>query len=491
MTKIVTKNGYKFATGMFWQIPDEGKRVLNLSKLIKDTKHNMFCQIKSIKPTWGFCRRDDLLAEKKVASLGKFIIDTSKLSANYANSIICYKFKNVGEIDDDGKTLVQDLYGYVVLLNGTICPDEGEYVAEFAAVRESIVQKATRHEIEALYLPSDVSAKFFSIFEILVAVYQNEALLLHIMQNLSPEQKNALEKLIVNEFSSNDYTGLIQSVFDLSSIATLRSLILEPAFESMHRNLKERELKFIINNIYTLDFTSDDVYWNNYKFKLNYKQALIKSISRNSNQRIKLAILLFLLLFTGYFSYSTFFVQEKMLEPILVQAPPPTPQAVNPQLLIDKCLSNNDRFFKDLDVWTLMGLKCDSLGASLTFNSDRETTLADFTHFINDTRNAIQNGKSATYIQKYHIMTKSLISQNHIHGDQITSQLQQAAINYNFSLSLSAPIDNTHKFSISSLLSPIFLLKHSVLDNVLISGINMSFNSNDGFYTWTLAGEYK
>ena len=88
-------------------------------------------------------------------------------------------------------------------------------------------------------------------------------------------------------------------------------------------------------------------------------------------------------------------------------------------------------------------------------------------------------------------MTKSLISQNHIHGDQITSQLQQAAINYNFSLSLSAPIDNTHKFSISSLLSPIFLLKHSVLDNVLISGINMSFNSNDGFYTWTLAGEYK
>lgn len=491
MTKIVTKNGYKFASGMFWQIPDEGKRALNLSKLIKDTRHNMFCQIRSIKPTWGFCRRDDLHGEKKVASLGKFIIDTSKLSANYANSIICYKFKNAGEIDDDGKALNQDLYGYIVLLNGTICPDEGEYVAEFAAVRESIIEKASRHEVEALYLPSDVAAKFFSIFEILVEAYANEALLIHLMQNLSVQQRADLDKLILDEFGQSAYISLTQSVFDSTNISLLQRLILEPVFEHKHKGLKERQLKFIINNIYTLNFTSDDVYWNNPKFKANYKQALVKPISRDSNQKVKLLLLLCLLIFTIYLSYSTFFVQEQIVEQSIVQAPPPVAQAVNPQLLIDKCLAANDRFFKDLGVWTLVSLKCNSLGASLTFNSEREMTLTDFTHLVNDARNTTQSGKSAIYSPKYQILNKGIINKNHLATDQITSQLQQAAINYNYTLTLSTPIDNVHKFSISSLLSPVFLLKHGVLDNVLIREINMSFNQNDGFYTWTVEGEYK
>lgn len=429
--------------------------------------------------------------EKKVASLGKFIIDSSKLSANYANSIICYKFKNAGEIDNDGKVLAQDLYGYIVLLNGTICPDEGEYVAEFAAVRESIVQKATRHEIEALYLPSDVAAKFFSIFEILVEAYPNEDLLIHLMQNLSSAQQDALAKLITDEFKESIYISLIHLVFARSSISLLRKLILEPAFEHKHRSLKERELKFIINNTYTLNFTSDDVYWNNPKFKINYKQALIKSISRNSNQKFKLALLLPLILFTAYFSYSTFFAQGQIAEPAIVQVAPPTPQAVNPQLLIEKCLAANDKFFKDLGIWTLMTLKCNSLGASLTFNSEREMTLAEFTHLVNDSRNITQNGKSAIYLQKYQILNKSLITKNDASADQITSQLQQLAINYNFTLALDAPIDRIHKFSISSLLSPVFLLKHGLLDNVLLRQISMSFNQNDGFYTWTLEGEYK
>ena len=80
--KLVSKNGFRFATGMFWQMPDEGKRLINLSKLIKDTGHDMFCQIKSIKPTWGFCRKNDLNGYKKVASLGKFIIDSSPIIIN-------------------------------------------------------------------------------------------------------------------------------------------------------------------------------------------------------------------------------------------------------------------------------------------------------------------------------------------------------------------------------------------------------------------------
>ncbi|MFN7094521.1 MAG: hypothetical protein ACK4M7_04070, partial [Burkholderiales bacterium] len=181
--KVLTKRGDKFAVGMFWQIPEEGKRAINFYKLVKDTRYDMFCQIKTLRPTWGFCLKAKLHGEKKVASLGKFIVESSNLSADYVNSIICYKFKQAGESDENGKKLESDQFGYIVLLNGTICPDDGEYVAEFYAVRESIIQKAKKHEIEALYLPSEVSSRFFGIFECLEDAYANDSLLLSLMHN--------------------------------------------------------------------------------------------------------------------------------------------------------------------------------------------------------------------------------------------------------------------------------------------------------------------
>src|SRR5579863_6146339 len=208
--KLVTKNNYKFATGMFWQIPDEGKKKINLSKLVKDTKHSMFCNISIINPTWGFCNKDEMLAEKKVASLGKFIIEASKLSASYANSIICFKFKSVGELDDDGKELYSDLYGYIVLLNGTICPDEGEYVSNFAMVRESIIQKAKKYEIETLYLPFEVALEFFSIFEVLFDARHQDELLIRIVQSTNGMQ--CLHDFIAQEFPVNkEYIKLVNS----------------------------------------------------------------------------------------------------------------------------------------------------------------------------------------------------------------------------------------------------------------------------------------
>src|SRR6185437_3234796 len=144
---------------------------------------------RTINPTWGFCYKDEMQGEKKVASLGKFIIEASKLSASYANSIICFKFKSVGELDDDGRALDSDLYGYIVLLNGTICPDEGEYVSNFEMVRESIIQKAKKHEFEVL---SDARHQD----ELLIKIIQNFGVMqgLHdfILQEL-PANKSYLE----------------------------------------------------------------------------------------------------------------------------------------------------------------------------------------------------------------------------------------------------------------------------------------------------------
>src|SRR6185437_13556009 len=259
--KLVTKNNYKFATGMFWQIPDDGKRKINLSKLVKDTKQNMFCIIRTINPTWGFCYKDEMQGEKKVASLGKFIIEASKLSASYANSIICFKFKSVGELDDDGRALDSDLYGYIVLLNGTICPDEGEYVSNFEMVRESIIQKAKKHEIETLYLPFEVALELFSIFEVLSDARHQDELLIKIIQNFGVMQ--GLHDFILQELPANkSYLEITSNPLTID-LTTLYQLIEEPVFEQKLKIIKDQNLKYLIQNIFTLAHTSDEIYWQN------------------------------------------------------------------------------------------------------------------------------------------------------------------------------------------------------------------------------------
>lgn len=205
--KIIVKKGYYFLTGMFWQIPDDGKRTPNFTKIIKDIKLDYYCSIKKIAPTWGFCSKDDLKGHRKVASLGKYIVECSNLSLNYSDSIICYKFKSYGE-EEDGQSLDSDLYGYIVLLNGTICPDDGEYVSTFDAIRESILQISKKHAIETLYLPLDVSEKFFSIFERLSDSSYNDNLLWVILKHSSMSHLSPLREFIQG-LNNSEYALLL------------------------------------------------------------------------------------------------------------------------------------------------------------------------------------------------------------------------------------------------------------------------------------------
>jgi hypothetical protein len=72
--------------------------------------------------------------------------------------------------------------------------------------------------------------------------------------------------------------------------------------------------------------------------------------------------------------------------------------------------------------------------------------------------------------------------------DQIINNLQQAAINYK--LNLSSFDNKSNKFTITSQLSPIFLLDHGILNNVKLSEINMTFDKSSGFYHWVIKGEF-
>jgi hypothetical protein len=494
--KLVTKNNYKFATGMFWQIPDEGKRSINLSKLVKDTRHNLMCQIKTINPTWGFCHKDELEGEKKVASLGKFIIEASGLSAGYANSIICYKFKNAGELDDNGRPLEKDLYGYIVLLNGTICPDEGEYVSSFEMVKESIIGQAKKYEIETLYLPLDVSASFFSIFENLMDGINNDELLTKVMHNLIDSQKQDLVNLINNELQGNSekYTQLMHDSLMLN-LDLLKSLINEQAFEQKLKEQKEKNLRYLIPNVLTLTLTSDEIYWTNVKFKSNYQNALIQPVSHRTTQKYKLLFLVFLLALFGYLVYKTFIYKDVQVQRPLPKPVVPRPVAVKPIQLINNCLTKNDKFFTDLGTWTLTKIKCNSLGATLTFDSDTDSTLSQFSKLINETDSNIKlTGRVGTYFIKYNIFSQSAIK--NVSKEQILDQLQQAAINNSFKLSIPQPMSQMSnknaliKFSILAKQSPVYLFNHGILDNVKLNEINASFDKSTGFYNWTLQGEF-
>ena len=490
--KLLTKNGYNFASGMFWQIPDEGKRSLNISKLIKDTKHNMFCYTKAINPTWGFCHKEELNGTKKIASLGKFIVETSNLTASYANSIICYKFKDAGESDSGGKQLKSALYGYIVLLNGTICPDDGEYVSEFAAVRESIILKAKRHEIETLYLPLEVASQFFSIFEILNDAYTNDELLKSIIQNLSTTQRQDLKEVINND---NDHEFLFNDLLNVN-LNDVRTLIKSPEFENMLKQKKEQMIKYLISNIYVLPFTSDDIYWQNPKFKSNFNKALIKPASILIYNKHKIAMLALLVCIGNYMVYDYFTSSEMPITTVTITPPsPPRALAVEPSQLILMCLAANDRYFKDLGNWTFTNLKCDSLGAILTFISDTETTLGEFKQLVGTDRNISLHDKTGTYLHKIRIGAKNIESSStSITKEHLITKLQQAAIDYKFVLNISE-LNNINpswnmSFSITSQLSPTFLLNKGVLDSTKLKEINMTFDKSSGFYNWVLQGEF-
>jgi hypothetical protein len=495
--KLVKKNNYAFATGMFWQIPDEGKRTLNFSKLVKDTKNNMYCNIKILN-TWGFCRKEELVGEKKVASFGKFIIEASGLSTEYANSIICFKFKSAGEIDEDGKRLDSDLYGYIVLLNGSICPDEGEYVAKIEMVRSSIYEQATKHNIETLYLPVEVSGQFFNIFEILDDASNNDKLLLDIMNNISKTQVNELKDFINQNFMDNqEYKNLVNDPLDVN-LDDLKSLIKTGIFEKKLRSSKEKNLKYLIANILILSYTSDEIFWQPEKLKKYFMKSLIYPTAARTMQNYKIAGAGILFILLGYIFYDFIFHKEEIEKPKQVQKPMlPRPVAADPMQIISACLGNKDQYFVDMGNWTLSSIKCNSLGGVYTFNSSIDTTITEFSKLIGKNDNSIRfANKVGIYTQSFKLMPTRL-NNSRVPREVVLSNLQQSVINYGIKISIPQTtagqknkLNAVTKYTIISNQSPVFLFNHNVLDNVKVSDISMSFDKNNGFYSWTIQGEF-
>ena len=487
--KLVIKNGYKFVTGMLWQIPDEGKRSIPIKKIAVDTKNNMVCNTKSITPTWGFCN-NNALKKSKAASLGVFILESSNLSSAYKNVIICYKFKSAPELDESNRELINDLYGYLVILNGTICPDDGEYVAEFELVKESILTKINKYEIQVLYLTTDVASRFFNIFERLNDAKKDKDHLHKILSTLTESQINQLTEYInaerydYNARDLSNYKMLLPNE-QIYAIENLIEIIDNQKFIEKINSIKS-SIRYLFESIRTIAYTSDEIYWNSPKFKSNYKKALINPISFSVFKEYRKYALLCGFVISAYIGYGMIQPDDKPLKyaPVILEN---KPLPIDATKLISTCLRDNDRFFKDMGTWSLTDLQCNSLGYTLNFKSEIDTTTENFVKLVNSKDVSFSN-MIGTYTKKFHLSASPSKPMNQ---SIVINTLQENSIKFGYKLIMSnKAIGKSNQFTINSGVSPVYLLNHGVFNNIKLKTISVAFNSGTGLYNWNIQGEF-
>lgn len=506
--KILIKNGFNFAVGMFWQIPDYGRKSVNLTRVLKDTGNDMYCQIGNLNATVGFCSKSSLQGNKNVASLGKFIVEAAKLTAAYTASIICYKFKHMGELDEDGNLLKDDLFGYLVLLNGTICPVEGEYVGEFDLVRNSIIEQAKLYQIDTLYLPIDVADRFLNIFERLEYAYHTDEpdeLLRAIIQNASTMQLenllfllkdgdgdifNELVKYIEQKIAKNDI--LVPEL----NLNLLKKLINSEIFRVKIRDnvQTDNNVRYLVASILQIHLSSDEIFWNS-KLKYIHGKCILHSIINTQKRLYKILIGISILTILTYGGYDLFFVDRLIMErksvPVKVQL---KSELLPSNQLINLCFGNGrDRLFRDLGNWSLSGMKCNSFGFEYQFKAVSGATKADLITDIATTIGVNVIGGSGKYVQKFPVLP--IAQQLPVDKNLVAEVLEQGANDYQYKLKiLSDKATNTRtiltEFLISADISPVFLLKHGILENVRLKEIEMKANNSTGIYTWTIQGAF-
>lgn len=177
--RLFEKNGYLFISeGYFLSTLSSNKlltpkqRVAMINQYFQDTVggenigiqlYDTCAVIKNMRETYSFIKSSELTetlnkagADKKlisrgVGSLGMYIVEVMELDASISNCIICF-------------TVSAQECGYVLVKDGTIYPDGGEYISDKTSVKESIVSLIRKHNrgtnierhIQAIYAPSEL-----------------------------------------------------------------------------------------------------------------------------------------------------------------------------------------------------------------------------------------------------------------------------------------------------------------------------------------------
>lgn len=178
--RLFEKNGYLFITeGYFLSTLSSNKlltpkqRIAMINQYFQDTVggenigiqlYDTYAVIKTMRETYSYVKSSELaetlkkagvdkkLTARGVGSLGMYIVEVTELDASISNCIICF-------------TVSSQECGYVLIKDGTIYPDAGEYISDKTSVKESIISLIRKHNrgtnierhIQAIYAPSELS----------------------------------------------------------------------------------------------------------------------------------------------------------------------------------------------------------------------------------------------------------------------------------------------------------------------------------------------
>lgn len=160
--KHYRKNGLDFVTDLVWQKQSENNKI-SLKLFREDCKFDFYCKSSSLN-SYGFGRliRDSkgipIFKTKNLLSLGAYITESVETDKNI-NLFICFCFDNNKDAD------VDPTYGYVFLYQGSILPEDGEYIGSLDEVKARIKSLSKLYKARAAFIPDDVPFHNDSPFE--------------------------------------------------------------------------------------------------------------------------------------------------------------------------------------------------------------------------------------------------------------------------------------------------------------------------------------
>lgn len=151
--KHYERDGIDFITDLVWQQPVPNEK-FSLKTYRDDCSFDFYCKTTKLGSTYGFGRypKDGdgnlLLKLKNPLSLALYIIESVDIEAEKGvNIFVCFCF------DDNHQS---PSYGYIFLYNGSILPEDGEFIGSIEEVKARIKNLAKTYNAKAAFVPDDV-----------------------------------------------------------------------------------------------------------------------------------------------------------------------------------------------------------------------------------------------------------------------------------------------------------------------------------------------
>lgn len=142
---ILSRNGVNYASGLVYQYEKEAKKKLDLNYYLKQTAFKYYLPIKSLGQLHAFGEALENYPAKVPLPicLTGLILSMFNIDENTDNQILCFKFDEA-------------LYAYLVYINSTILPDDGEFIGSEKEVMSKIEILSKRFKIHKLVITDDV-----------------------------------------------------------------------------------------------------------------------------------------------------------------------------------------------------------------------------------------------------------------------------------------------------------------------------------------------